>query len=164
MRLAPVCPGTGFCGRNMANGHAFHETLHVDAVGSIRARRPSNPHVALFAKVSPKSSSDANNLGATPGPGLIEYPAGGRVSFTDDGCSHPSGDGAPTAEEEPHDRVAQFVGAPECRTLDALISAHPEPLERGELAEHADFSAASSGVATNSTRRARWGIDYPGPA
>ena len=132
---------------------------YLEAIGLAPAPKIQ---VALFAKVSPKSSGFANNLGAMRSAGLIDYPAGGLVALTAHGRASADASTAPSTPEEMWQYVEQLVGPAKWRILQPLITAYPVAVERGALADAAGVSAASSGFANNlgSLRSLRL-IDYP---
>lgn len=133
----------------------------LEAIGVTPADRTQ---LALFAKVSPKSSGYANNLGALRSAGLIDYPSGRTAALTPEGRGIADVGGVPTSADELHAYVRSLVGPAKGRILDALIDAYPEPLAKEQLAERAAASPTSSGYANNlGSLRSLGLIDYPAP-
>jgi uncharacterized protein len=137
----------------------------VDALAALEAvsiTPASKSQLALFAKVSPKSSGYANNLGALRSAGLIDYPSGGMVALTEDGRAVADGSDVPTTQDELLAYVRRLIGPSKARVIDALVDVYPEALTRELLAERACVSAASSGYANNlGSLRSLGLLDYP---
>lgn len=127
---------------------------------------PSAPknQLALWAKVSPKSSGFANNLGALRSQGLIHYPEQGRVALTEEGKEWVPAEtkAVPASTEGLHQRVKELLTPARWRVLAPLLNVYPRPLSRDVLAQQAEVSAASSGYANNlGALRSLGLIDYP---
>lgn len=139
----------------------------LDALAGLEAIRvpaPKKVQLALFAQASPKSSSYTNNLGALRTAGLIDYPAGGFVSLTQDGRAIADGSAIPTGADELHQFVYGLVGRPKARLLEALIGAYPGSVSKADLAYLAGASASSSSFTNNlGALRSLGLIDYPAP-
>lgn len=117
----------------------------------------SKSNLAVFADVSPKSSSFANNLGTLrntsgalgPDP-LIEYVAAGRVALTIMGGNFADGSefSASTNEDLLNAWCRKLTG-PQGKILRELFSVYPESISRSELAGAVDASDTSSAYANN---------------
>jgi energy-coupling factor transporter ATP-binding protein EcfA2 len=115
--------------------------------------------LAAVAGVSPTSGGYFNNLGAMKSAGMIDYPQPGVVAFTTEGraMSNP-----PSEDGEVHDRWLEIVTEPQAKILRALINAHPDPIEKDELAEKIGVSPTSGGYFNNlGSLRTLGAIDYP---
>lgn len=138
----------------------------IDALGWLSAAgiaAPARIQVALIAGQSPSSSGFANNLGALRSAGLIDYPAGGAVSLTDEGRAALSNAVPPlVTSEDLHDRLRALLQPARWRILESLIAEYPAPLSREDLAARAGQSASSSGFANNlGALRSLGYLDYP---
>lgn len=117
-------------------------------------------NVAVFADQSPTSSGFANNLGALRSAGLIDYPQGGFVALTDAGRAIAEGMSIESLRQL-HAAWERKLSRPQWAILAPLIEAYPSPIEREQLAEHADQSPTSSGYANNlGSLRSLGLIDY----
>lgn len=112
--------------------------------------RVGRTQLALWSAVSPKSSGYANNLGGLRSAGLIDYPETGAVALTSAGraLADPP-ETAPVTEADLHRQVRDLVTPARWRLLEQLITAHPVPISRADLADRAGVSAISSGYANN---------------
>ena len=118
--------------------------------------------LAAFARVSPRSSGYTNNLGRLRTLGYIDYPSGGFVSLTESGRELASADRTISGVEDLHEGWYSILPKPQAAILRALIEIYPRDLDRQELAERLEVSAASSGYANNLGRlRTLRCIDYP---
>lgn len=118
--------------------------------------------LAAVCDVSPTSGGYFNNLGKLRSAGLIDYPQGGTVAFTDAGrtaANPPQDDG-----RDVHEHWLEVVSEPQRKILAALIDAHPDPLDKDALAELINVSPTSGGYFNNLGRlRTLGAIDYPTP-
>jgi uncharacterized protein DUF87 len=117
--------------------------------------------LAAVASVSPTSGGYFNNLGALRTAGLIEYPRGGEVGFTDAGraLARPSDDSRAV-----HEHWLDVVSTPQRAILEALIARHPDAIEKDALAELVNVSPTSGGYFNNLGRlRTLGAVDYPQP-
>lgn len=141
--------------RRLLNALATLESIGVPRVGRTQ--------LALWSAVSPKSSGYANNLGGLRTAGLIDYPETGAVALTSAGraVADPP-DTVPVTEADLHRQVRDLVTPARWRLLEQLLTAHPEPISRADLAGRAGVSATSSGYANNLGGLHSLGlIDYP---
>lgn len=131
---------------------------------SIGLEAPNRSQVALWVGVSPKSSGYANNLGALRTSGLIDYPAGARVSLTAAGRALAAEPEAIADDQELHARIRALISPARWRLLEPLIDVYPEALAKDDLAAAAGVSALSSGFANNLGAMRTLGlIEYPQP-
>lgn len=138
------------------------------ALEGIRLYGPGRTQVALFAKVSPKSSGFEKNVSTLRTRGYLDFPQKGHLTLTDDGRAIASAENAPQTAEEMQEYVRVLVGETKWNILRILVDCYPEALTREELAERADcaeyqVSATSSGYEKNlSTMKSLGLITYPG--
>lgn len=158
--LPPAAPGPVHDGVTAPQQRILDALAQLAALG---VREPFKATLAAYARVSSKSSGYANNLGALRSRGVIDYPAGGRVTLTASGsaiANHPKR--APTLADL-HAAWLSVVTAPQSAILQVLIEAHPASVDRDDLASRAGASATSSGYANNLGHlRSLGAIDYPG--
>lgn len=116
--------------------------------------------LAAMADVSPTSGGYFNNLGALRNKlGLIDYPTPGTVHFTDAGRERAQQDDDPRPV---HEHWLEVVTDPQRKILEALISRHPEPIGKDDLANEIGVSPTSGGYFNNLGRlRTLGAIDYP---
>lgn len=139
----------------------------LDAMAKLEALGLSELHktqVAAVAGVFPNSGSYANNLGRLRTLGLIDYPQGGLVAFTNTGRdqSRPVTE-MPTLEDL-HEAWLSIVTQPQQRILREVIAEYPNHLPKGELAQRIEVSPDSGSYANNLGRlRTLGAIDYPRP-
>lgn len=122
----------------------------------------SKDTLAFLADASPNSSAYANNLGALRSAGLIEYPSGGEVAFTDAGRSLAN----PPDHTPTHEAIMAKVGAKlvpaQMRIVAAAAAAYPNNVSKEELAVVVGASITSSAFANNLGRCRTLGlITYP---
>ncbi len=125
--------------------------------------------LAVFADVSPRSSSFANNLSALRtasnlgGEPLIEYLPGGKVCLTDIGRNFADGAGftASSNEDLLDAWCTQLRSGPQSNILRRLFAIYPSQISRGDLADNVGVSETSSSFANNLSRLRTLGlIDY----
>lgn len=120
--------------------------------------------LALWAGVSPKSSSFTNNLGGLRTAGFIDYPSAGSVALTGDGRALAAPVDQMLTDEDLHHKVQGLVTPSRWRILEALIAAYPDAVSRDVLAEAAGMSASSSSFTNNlGALRSLGLLDYPSP-
>lgn len=115
--------------------------------------------LAAICDVSPASSSYTNNLGALRTAGLIRYPSGGMVDFTDAGsrAANPI-----ESNGEIHEHWLGIVTRPRRAILEELLKHHPKAIAKDVLAERIGVSAGSSSYTNNlGGLRTLGAIDYP---
>lgn len=116
--------------------------------------------LAAVCRVSPSSSSYANNLGALRTAGLLDKGGGGFVSFTDSGrtvAALPPETGQPV-----HVHWFEIVSRPQRAILETLVKYHAQPIAKEMLAEEIGVSSSSSSFANNlGALRTLGAIDYP---
>jgi len=118
--------------------------------------------LAAVCRVSPSSSSYANNLGALRTAGLLDKGGGGFVSFTDSGRAAAS---APQETGQPvHEHWFEIVSKPQRLILETLVKYRAQPMVKEMLAEEIGVSSSSSSFANNlGALRTLGAIDYPKP-
>lgn len=125
--------------------------------------------LAVFADVSPRSSSYTNNLSALRtasalgGEALIEYLPGGKVRLTDIGRNFADGSGftASSNEDLLDAWCKQLRSGPQSNILRELFGVYPEAISREELASSVNVSPTSSSYTNNLSRLRTLGlIDY----
>lgn len=118
--------------------------------------------LAAFCKVSSTSSGFEKNVGRLKTLGLVEFPQGGFVQFTDAGraaAAAPDDDGTPA-----HDFWLGVVNGPKAKILRVLIDEHPTAMSRGAIAEKAEVSETSSGFEKNlGTLKTLGAVYFPMP-
>lgn len=120
--------------------------------------------VAAYARISPKSSGFANNLGAMRSAGYIDYPSGGMVCLTELGRSKAAPAESIHRLSQLHEAWVQLLPKPRAAIIEALIEVYPEALDKATLAERAGVSETSSGYANNLGGLRTLGLlEYPQP-
>ena len=120
--------------------------------------------LGAYARVSPRSSGYSNNLGRLRTLGYIDYPAGGYVALTESGRHIASPDHVISSADELRDAWYNILPRPQAAILRALVEVYPRDLDRQDLADLLEVSAASSGYSNNLGRLKTLGcIDYPSP-
>lgn len=139
----------------------------LDSMAKLEALGLSDLHktqVAAVAGVSPNSGSYANNLGRLRTMGLIDYPQGGLVAFTETGSSQANPVTEMPTVEDLHAAWLSIITQPQQRILREIIAEYPNPLPKEELAHRIDVSPDSGSYANNLGRlRTLGAIDYPRP-
>lgn len=107
--------------------------------------QPSNEQVAFVAGYSPTSTGYTNPRGALKTPGLIEYPAAGRVRMTSAGAERANAPDAPPTRDEMHRRIFGKLNGPQERILRPCVEAWPRSLTNAEVAGKAGYSPTSTG-------------------
>ena len=105
--------------------------------------------VAARARASHRSSSFTNNLGTLRTAGSIVYAGGGTISLTDVGRQQTTQVEAPTNSDEMFESCLPLLSGPQQRILRALYEAHPQPVEKTELAGRVGASPTSSAYTNN---------------
>jgi hypothetical protein len=135
---------------------AWFEALGVEA--------PQRAALAPMAGSRSTSGGFKNNLGALRTGGLVDYPAGGRVTLTGDGRAAARLPDIPATAAELQAAVLAAVTPPQARLLKALISSYPGELLREDLAGAVGVPATSGGFKNNlGALRTLELIDYPRP-
>lgn len=156
----PQGEGSESNGRLSRSQQAILDSLAV--LTRIGQDRPGRTQVALFARVSPKSSGFEKNLSTLRTQGYIDYPGQGTVVLLGKGEAVANADSAPRTAAEMQTFVRGLVGEARWRVLDPLIQMYPGDITRDDLAPYAGVSANSSGFEKNlSTLRSLGLIDYP---
>ncbi len=122
------------------------------------------PVIAGLVGASAKSSAYTNNLGRLRTLGLIDYPQPGQVALTDDGraAASPPPDNPTLADY--HANWRKLVSGPQWKIVEQCIAAHPEPLDKIDLAAAVEASWTSSAYTNNLGRLRTLGlIEYPQP-
>ena len=120
----------------------------LDALASLEAVGVDTPlknQLAAFAGYSnPKSGGFAAPAAGLVRKGMMESSAG-RASMTASGRDAANQPGRPATTRELQERIFSLLGEGERKLLTLLIAAHPESLERVELAKQGGYSNAESG-------------------
>lgn len=120
--------------------------------------------LALFAGVSPRSSSYSRRLASLLAEGLIDYPQPGYVTLTDAGRARARPMSRITTNEQMHAELYRRLPSGQARLLRVLVDAEGSTLSRGVLADHAGVSLSSSSFSGNLAALYSLGlIDYPAP-
>lgn len=131
-----------------SDGLSTSEQKVLDALSSLEAvgvETPSKTQLAAFAGYSnPKSGGFAAPAATLVRKGMMESSAG-RASITDLGRDAANKPGRPATTRELQERIFSLLGEGERRLLTLLIAAHPESLQRVELAKQGGYSNAKSG-------------------
>lgn len=107
----------------------------------IGERAPTRIQVCAIAGLSPKSSGTGIAIGGLKARGLVDYPASGRVSLTEDGRT-----AAPSAPQgEIRDFLPSILNETEQRVVDHLLSVGGET-SREDLCAALNLSPKSSGT------------------
>lgn len=118
--------------------------------------------LAAVCRVSPSSSSYANNLGALRTAGLLDKGGGGFVSFTDVGREAAAE--VPPTGQPIHEHWFEIVSRPQRSILETLVKYRAQPMVKEHLAEEIGVSSNSSSFANNlGALRTLGAIDYPKP-
>ncbi len=124
----------------------------LDAIAMVQNMGVEEIHrnqVAVFAGVSPKSSSFLNNLGALRTAGLIDYPQKNYLKLTDEGKQKANWQTEPNTNEDLHAAWYRILDKPKVNLLRVIISHWPTALERHSLAHSAGVSPTSSSFSNN---------------
>ena len=131
-----------------SDGLSTSEQKVLDALASLEAvgvEMPSKTQLAAFAGYSnPKSGGFAAPAAALVRKGMVESSAG-RAAMTECGRAAANQPGRPATTRELQERIFSLLGEGERRLLTLLIAAHPESLQRVELAKQGGYSNAKSG-------------------
>lgn len=134
------------------------ELLECTGSGSVKKEQ-----LAAWAEYSPNSGGFNNYLGSLRSAGLIEYPAGGYVTITDEGRKHARAEGVPATSEEMLERAKRVLGGSEGRLLELLHKSRAI-VSKTDLAEAAGFSPNSGGFNNYLGHMRTLGfVDYPHP-
>lgn len=135
------------------------ELLEVTGQSSV-----SKEQLAAWSEYSPNSGGFNNYLGSLRSAGMIEYPSGGMVTLTDAGRSKAQPDTIPVDNNEMLERAKRVLGGSEARILEFVHAAHPESLNKVDIAEAVGFSPNSGGFNNYLGHMRTLGfIDYPQP-
>lgn len=133
----------------------------LEAIGLDDADRAQ---LAFLSSQKPTSGGYKNYLGALRTCGLIDYPSPGRVALTDEGRAVANPQDEPPDSETLQAMVMDRLPPARCRILVPLLEAHPEPIEREELAELSGQKATSGGYKNHLGAMRTLGLlDYPAP-
>lgn len=117
----------------------------LDAIawwGSIDCPQPSRGQVAFAAGYTVNGHFN-NVCGSLRSEGLIEYPMGDHLCFTDEGAAKANlPELAPTIDEL-HARIRAKLSSAQCRLFDVLVEAHREgtgPLSPEDLSSRAGYT------------------------
>jgi uncharacterized protein len=101
-----------------------------EAIGRTQPKRPA---VAALASYSHRGGGFMNPLGALRSRGLVEYPAPGVVSLTEEGRAAAPHIDVPASTDEMLQRVLSILSGPERKILAAVHAAYPQPMSREDL-------------------------------
>lgn len=133
---------------------------------SVGINQASRGNVAAVAGVSPSSSGYEKNLSTLRRMGLIDYPAQGFVSLSDEGLAAAHAPDSPPSIEQLHQSWlgSKALSRPMARLLQVVLAEYPEAITREDLAGEAGVSPASSGFEKNVSRLSSLGlVRYPEP-
>lgn len=153
---APIVPAAGVSvpQQKILNSLAWWAAFGID--------QPTSEQVAFVAGYSASSSGYANLKGAMRAAGLLEYPAPGKVAFTEAGTRLAEQPPGPVTKEAFHEAVRAKLSNPQRRILDPLIENYPDSLSSDALADSSGYSSMSSGFANlKGNMRSLGFIDYP---
>lgn len=129
---------------------------------AVGVEQPKRAALGAVAGVSSRSSGFEKNLSTLRTAGLVDYPAGGRVTLTNAGRTAAKLSAYPLTEADLQDAICRMVSDPQARILRALIATYPAALSREELASRVEVSPASSGFEKNLSTLRTWElVDYP---
>jgi hypothetical protein len=129
---------------------------------AIGVATPKRTVVAALARVSPKSSGFEKNLSTLRTAGMIDYPAGGRLTLTADGDAAAVHPASMPSDGDLHAAIFEMVSGPQASILRDLIGHYPSALSRDAIAASVGVSPSSSGFEKNlSTLRSFELVDYP---
>lgn len=124
----------------------------LDALASFEAlgvMELAKSHVAVFSDQSSRSSGFRANLSTLSAKGLIERVDADTIRLTDQGRDLASADTAPASLDELHEAWMRKVSGPQRLMLTLLLAAHPDGIDRDELAKQSGQSPLSSGYRAN---------------
>lgn len=122
----------------------------------------SKSWIAARAGASYTSSAFTNNLGYLRTNGYIVYPGADQAALTDKGRDAAGTIDVPTSSEEMLESCLKLLSASQQRILKELYKAHPEPVDKTELAAASGASATSSAYTNNlGALRSAGMIEYP---
>ena len=153
-----------------SNGNATLSAAHVKVLsrlaelmkytGSASVRKEQ---LAAWAEYSPNSGGFNNYLGSLRSTGLIDYPAGGWVTLTEEGRKHARPDSVPVNSAEMLQRAKRVLGGSEGRLLELLHDSR-DVSTKAQLAEAAGFSPNSGGFNNYLGHMRTLGfVEYPQP-
>lgn len=123
--------------------------------------QPTKETLAAHAGYSPGGGGFGNYLSQLRGQGLIEYPAPGRVSLTENGHAV-AGTPEPMTVEDLHRSWFGILARPLARILEVVIDHHPEPVSKDAIAAAVGMSATGGGFGNYVSKlRTLGAIDYP---
>lgn len=131
---------------------------------SISVSQPVKEAVAFIAEYSPSSSGFTNACGSLRTKGLVTYPGGGTIAFTEEGRTHAVAPDHTLTTNELHRKVLEKLPGPERKLMQPILDAFPGDLSNEELAEKSGYSLLSSGFTNARGRLRTLGlIEYPQP-
>lgn len=148
--VAPSAEGITNTQQRMLNAIATYE-----AIGAT----PTREAVAGFCGLSPTSGSYSNNLSALRTRGLIEDVGSRQLATTDAGCAAAEPRDAPTLDEV-HEMWFSKVTGTQANILRLVVSSHPKPLGRSEIADALGLSASSGSFSNNLSKLRTLGLIY----
>lgn len=104
---------------------------------------PTNDQVGFVAGYSPGSGNFNNLRGQLRSAGMIDYPAGGRVSLTEEGRAAAKRPDTPPTRGAFHAAVRAKLKQPQLRLLDPALGAYPKDVSVDDLAAVSGYSAGS---------------------
>jgi len=153
---APVTPAAGVTTpqQRVLNALAWWRAFGIE--------QPTNEQVGFIAGYSPGSGGFANLKGGLRSMGLVDYPAGGRLTLTEAGQEKAETPAVALTREAFHAAVRNKLSAPQWKVLEPIIGAYPDAITSQEVADVAGYSAGSGGFANlRGSLRTLSLVDYP---
>lgn len=136
----------------VSDGISTPQQRMLDALASFEAigvNQLAKSHVAVYSDQSSRSSGFRANLSSLSAKGLIERVDSDTIRLSDGGRSLANATAAPASLEELHDAWRSKVSTPQRLMLSLLIGAHPNGIEKDDLARGSGQSPLSSGYRAN---------------
>jgi hypothetical protein len=117
----------------------------LDTLVAHTPRRLTKAELSTLSGYKPRSSTYRNALSALRVAGYLDE-TGGLFSPSPEGFEHAGADAtvAPQTTEQLLDIWYRALGLASRRMLEALVAAHPDPVDRDDLAEQTGYSLTSS--------------------
>jgi hypothetical protein len=136
----------------VADGLSTPQQRMLDALASFEAigmDQLAKSHLAVFSNQSSRSSGFRNNLSVLSASGYIERVDSEHVRLTESGRGATSAAAAPATLDDLHEAWLSKLSSPQRLMLTLLLAAHPDGIDRDELARQSGQSPASSGYRNN---------------
>jgi hypothetical protein len=139
----------------------------LDAIAwwsAIGIKAPTSEQVGFVAGYVPSSGNFKNLRGALNAAGLVHYPAPGTISLTEAGCARAANPLVAPTRAAFHAAVRSKLEARQLRLLDPVLAAYPGSLTTDQLADAAEYVAASGNFKNlRGSIRTLGLIEYPRP-